>query len=72
MLLAAIFLMAGCSNKAPPVPLVKTEKAEIPVKQGSYCWGRLGCAHYAEGRASLQGEKPAAVPPAAHIHISYD
>ena len=77
VLLASILIFVGCSeekttsNQTPPIPKVMSERTSIPVTQGSYCWGNLGCADYAGGKAMLQGKKPTVVAPESKIEISF-
>jgi hypothetical protein len=64
--------LVGCSEKTLPIPIVFSEKTEIPVTQSSYCWGKLGCADYAGGKTMLKGKTPTVVTPEANIKISFD
>jgi len=70
----AVFLssLVGCTETTPPIPKVITENTQIPVKQSSYCWGRLGCADYAGGKTMLKETTPTVVPSKSRIEVSYD
>jgi hypothetical protein len=60
------------SEKAPPLPKVDSGNTEIPVFQGSYCWGNLGCADYAGVKTILRGKTPSVITPEANIRIAFD
>lgn len=57
---------------SPPLPRVTFGTTQIQVTQSSYCWGKLGCADYANGRTLAQGKAPTVVAPEAVIKISFD
>ncbi len=67
-----VSILAGCSEKTPPVPKVVSEKTHIPVTQSSYCWGKLGCADYAGGKTMLRDKIPTVVAPGSNIKVSFD
>jgi hypothetical protein len=46
------------TKEVPPLPKVVSVNTEVPVSQSSYCWGKLGCADYADGKSMLRGKKP--------------
>jgi hypothetical protein len=72
VLLTLFSILAGCSEKTPPIPKVFSEKTKIPVTQSSYCWGNLGCADYVGGKTMLKGKTPTVVTSEAKIKISFD
>ncbi|WP_433943044.1 hypothetical protein [Paenibacillus sp. SN-8-1] len=57
---------------SPPLPRVTFGTTQIQVTQSTYCWGKLGCADYADGRTLAQGKTPTVVAPGALIQISFD
>jgi hypothetical protein len=58
-------------KKSPPLPNVTSGQTQIPVIQSSYCWGNLGCADYAGGKAMLKGVTPTTLTPEADIKVSF-
>jgi hypothetical protein len=60
------------TKEVPPLPKVVSVNTEVPVSQSSYCWGKLGCADYADGKSMLRGKKPTVVAHEASIKISFD
>jgi hypothetical protein len=51
---------------------VISEQTEIPITQGSYCWGKMGCADYVGGKTMLHGKTPTVVTPEAKVQISFN
>ena len=77
LLLAIIgFLVIGCSGRMdtaqPPLPKVTAGNRTIPVVQGSYCWGKLGCADYASVPNLLKGKSVTTASPDETIQIKFD
>ncbi|MCS7462884.1 hypothetical protein N0M98_22420 [Paenibacillus doosanensis] len=74
MICTVLFLIitAGCSEKTPPLPKVMAGKTLIPVKQSSYCWGKLGCADYGGPKSVLKGQQPTVVAPESNIKVSFN
>ncbi|MFD2876589.1 hypothetical protein ACFTAO_12480 [Paenibacillus rhizoplanae] len=52
-------------------PLLLPGKTQIPVTQGSYCWGKLGCADYTGGQSMVQGVTPTVIAPEGRIDVAY-
>ncbi|MBP1993005.1 hypothetical protein [Paenibacillus eucommiae] len=59
-------------KKSPPIPKVTSGTTEIPVVQSSYCWGKLGCADYAGGKAMVEAKSTTVVSPGSSIRVSFD
>jgi hypothetical protein len=71
-LIAVILVIAGCSEKAPPLPTVVSGTIEIPVVQSSYSWHKLGMADYAGGKSMVEGKVPTILTSGAIIDISFE
>ncbi|WP_155991448.1 hypothetical protein [Paenibacillus sp. FSL R7-277] len=59
------------TQESPPLPLVTSGKTQIPVTQGSYCWGKLGCADYVGGQSMVQGVTPTVIAPEGGINVAF-
>jgi hypothetical protein len=71
LLIAIIFVIVGCSEKAPPLPKVVSGTIKIPVVQSSYSWGNVS-ADYVGGEYMVKGKIPTILPSGTNIKISFD
>ncbi|MFS0784033.1 hypothetical protein [Bacillus sp. 1P06AnD] len=82
ILLAAIFLLVGCSKTEnglsgakPPDVLISAESGRLKSTLGTYCWsskGRGVCADTAGPYELLKDKKPLAVEPNERVSIEMD
>jgi hypothetical protein len=71
LVLIGVSYMMTSRMESPPLPEITIDGVEIPVFQGSYCWGKLGCADTVGAKELLQGKEPVITSPGKKIEIRY-